>query len=119
MKTKLILILLLAASLIGCKKDKIDTQLKSVVYTFVPNGTESSITYNNVNFASKHTTISVGDQVAIGDKVILKMSTTNIPSKYEVSITYNDRQIAVSSKIQYDGVNRYIVLEKTFTKKDF
>lgn len=127
---KTILALLLTLSFIGCKKkdDKPDTSLKTITYTFVPNGANSDVSFKSIQQGTqiyageKNTLFSVNDQVAIGDKTTLQMKTTNrntVPTKYEIRITYNNKQIGFSDKVEYDGASRHIILQKTFTKEDF
>lgn len=125
---KTILTLLIAISLFGCKKKEEvdDNSLKTVTYTFAPNGANSEIIYKSiqqgtqVNAGYKLALFSVNDQVKIGDKTTLIMSTTAVPpSNYEIRISYGGKQIASASKNQGGGSSSGVVLEKTFTSTDF
>lgn len=125
---KSIIAILFALSFVGCKKkqDEPDRTSRKITYTFAPNGATSQITYRSVKNGYP---INVGpisdfyfasDDVVIGDKTILQMSTTaDVPTNYKVTIAYLGIPIGTSSNVVSDADGKHITLEKTFTKEDF
>src|SRR5882762_9352828 len=122
--TSLLVILLFAR----CSKDKsetTDTSLKTVTYTFAPNGANSQISYTSVQLgktigAGYHFAIySVNDQVKIGDKIHLQMQTTDdLPQVYEIRILFSKKLIAVYGTVETAGNIKTVAFNKTFTKED-
>ena len=125
---KLTPILLVAVLFLGCKKktDEADRTQRKVTYTFSPNGASSQIMYKSIE---KGYQVSNGpitdaylaiDEVVIGDKTVLQMSTKlSVPASYEIKIAYNGKQIGYTSSIKTDATGKYLLLEKTFVKEDF
>jgi hypothetical protein len=125
---KLTLALLLTLSIAGCKKkeDEPDRTIRKVTYTFTPDGASSQITYQSVKngYPISRSPISdvyfAYDEVLIGDRAVLKMSTTApVTPSYKVTISYLGIPIGISSAVVSDADGKHIVLEKTFTKEDF
>jgi hypothetical protein len=125
---KSILALLFILSFAACKKkqDKPDRTVRKVTYTFTPNGASSLIVYRSIKNGNEISRSPISDvyiaydEVVIGDKTTLKMSTTaNIPSTYRVTIDYIGVTIGLSSTVVSDAEGKHVILEKTFTKEDF
>ena len=123
-----ILALLVILSFAACKKkqDKPDRTVRKVTYTFTPNGASSLIVYRSIKNGNEISRSPISDiyiaydEVVIGDKTTLKMSTTaNIPSTYRVTIDYLGVTIGLSSTVISDAEGKHVILEKTFTKEDF
>jgi hypothetical protein len=121
-KNALLILFILSSALSGCRKERmIDTSPKTVTYTFVPNGVNAHIGYQSVQMrklvdvGSKNTLFSVDDEVIIGSKTTLVMTTPSAiaPAGYEIRISYNGNQIASASGF------KDLTLKKTFTKEDF
>ena len=125
---KSILALLFILSFAACKKkqDKPDRTVRKVTYTFTTNGASSLIVYRSIKNGNEISRSPISDvyiaydEVVIGDKTTLKMSTTaNIPSTYRVTIDYLGVTIGLSSTVISDAEGKHVILEKTFTKEDF
>lgn len=126
---KLLLIALLGITLFSCKKDKEteDASLKTITYTFAPNGTNAQIIYlsnqqgKTINAGFQSALFSVNDQVKPGDKIKLQMSTNStITRSFEIRVTHNNKSIITKGGYETDGAGtKYIVLEKTLTASDF
>lgn len=123
-----ILAILFILSFAACKKkqDKPDRTVRKVTYTFTPNGASSLIVYRSIKNGNEISRSPISDvyiaydEVVIGDKTTLKMSTTaNIPSTYRVTIDYIGVTIGLSSTVVSDAEGKHVILEKTFTKEDF
>jgi hypothetical protein len=125
---KSILALLFALSFAACKKkqDKPDRTVRKVTYTFTPNGASSLIVYRSIKNGNEISRSPVSDiyiaydEVMIGDKTTLKMSTTaNVPPTYRVTIDYLGITIGMASTVVSDAEGKHVIIEKTFTKEDF
>lgn len=125
---KLTLAILIACSFAACKKKETprDKTTKKVTYTFTPSGASSLIIYESIQNGHPISrspisdTFIANDEVRIGDKVTLEMTTTAaIPTLYRVSIGYLGITIGTSSTIVSDASGKHVKLEKTFTKEDF
>lgn len=125
---KSILALLFILTFAACKKkqEEPDRTVRKVTYTFTPNGASSLIVYQSIKNGNEISRSPISDiyiaydEVVIGDKTTLKMSTTaNIPSTYRVTIDYLGVTIGLSSTVISDAEGKHVILEKTFTKEDF
>lgn len=133
MKKLPILLLVLFALSIGCKKDNSSkrTSEKKVTYVFMPGGASSQMSYatfpqgspivgGSETVVTKNTDYSVDDNVIVGEQVDLIMSMDGpTPSTYSVMITYNGKTIAVASDLTTFGNKRTVRLTRSFKESDF
>lgn len=122
---KPILIILIALSVGSCKKDKVDLNTtKKVRYEFNPGGSIAYTTYTTIAIGGYGgSAIDKGfvftDEVKIGDKATLHMSTEKLVGDFEIRINYNGKIIAVDNGVETEGNSKFVYIDRIFTEEDF